>query len=49
MKYGFVIEELRLLSRGVVVINAEGVVTYVEYVKEVSEHPDYEKVLKQLK
>ena len=49
LKYGFVIEELRLLSRGVVVINAEGIVTYVEYVKEVSEHPDYEKVLKMLK
>jgi len=41
-KYGFVIEGLRLLSRGIVVVNKEGVVTYVEYVDEVTHHPDYD-------
>ncbi len=44
-KYGFVIEEARLLSRGIVIVDADGIVQYVEYVKEVSNHPDYEKAL----
>ncbi|MEI3553328.1 MAG: thiol peroxidase [Alistipes senegalensis] len=32
MKYGFVIDELRLLARGVVVVDRDDVVRYVEYV-----------------
>lgn len=49
LKYGFVIEELRLLTRGIVVVDKEGIVRYVEYVKEVSEHPDYDKALAEAK
>lgn len=45
MKYGFAIDGLRLLSRGIVVVDQNDVVRYVEYVKEVGTHPDYEKVL----
>lgn len=45
LKYGFVIEELRLLARGTVVVDKEGIVRYVEYVKEITEQPDYEKAL----
>lgn len=45
LKYGFLIEELRLLNRGVVIIDKAGVVRYVEYVKENTDHPDYEKAL----
>ncbi len=45
MKYGFVIEKLRLLTRGIVIIDKEGIVRYVEYVPEVSNHPNYEKAL----
>ncbi|PLX12659.1 MAG: thiol peroxidase [Marinilabiliales bacterium] len=41
-KYGFLIEELRLLARGVVVLDKENIVRYVEYVKEVTTEPDYE-------
>ena len=41
IKYGFVIEELRLLSRGIVVIDKNNIVRYVEYVKEITQHPDY--------
>lgn len=41
-KYGFLIEELRLLARGVVVIDKENVVRYVEYVPEVTNEPDYD-------
>ena len=40
-KYGFLIEELRLLARGTVVIDKEGIVKYVEYVPEVTHEPNY--------
>jgi thiol peroxidase len=49
LHYGFAIEELRLLARGVVVIDQENVVRYVEYVGEVSEQPDYDKALEVVK
>ncbi len=45
MKYGFVIEEHRLLTRGIVIVNPTGTVEYVECVSEVSTHPDYDKAL----
>ncbi len=45
LAYGFLIEELRLLARGIVVIDQKGVVQYVEYVKEVTTHPDYDAAL----
>ena len=49
LKYGFVIDELRLLSRGVVVIDKEGTVKYVEYVKEITGEPDYDSAIKAVK
>jgi len=48
-KYGFLIEELRLLARGVVVIDKNNVVRYVEYVKEVTTEPDYDSAIKAAK
>lgn len=45
LKYGFAIDGLRLLARGIVVVDDKNVVRYVEYVKEVGSHPDYDKVL----
>lgn len=45
MKYGFVIEELRLLTRGIVVIDKDGVIRHVEYVPEITNHPNYDKAL----
>ncbi|WBW99151.1 thiol peroxidase [Oceanirhabdus sp. W0125-5] len=48
-KYGFVINELRLLSRGIVIIDKEGTVQYVEYVQEVTNHPDYDKAIEEAK
>ena len=48
-KYGFVIKELRLLSRGTVVIDKTGIVRYVEYVSEVTNEPNYEASLKAVK
>lgn len=47
--YGFVIEELRLLSRGIVVLDKENTVRYVEYVKEVTEHPNYDRAIEEAK
>ncbi len=44
-KYGFLIEELRLLNRGIVVIDADGVIRHIEYVAENTDHPDYDKAL----
>lgn len=48
-KYGTLIKELRLLTRSVFVVDEQDKVTYVEYVSEVSEHPDYDAVLEHLK
>ncbi len=45
-RYGFLIEDLRLLSRGTVVIDAKGIVQYVEYLPDVSMEPDYEAALR---
>ncbi len=47
--YGFLIEELRLLSRGVVVINKDSKVTYVEYVPEVTNPVNFDAVLAAVK
>lgn len=47
--YGVLIKELQLLSRAVFVIGPDDKVQYAEYVKEITNHPDYDKVLKSLK
>jgi thiol peroxidase len=47
--YGVLIEELRLLSRSVFIIDRNDIVRYVEYVPEVSQHPDYDKAIEALK
>ncbi|MCO8122702.1 thiol peroxidase [Stieleria sp. TO1_6] len=39
--YGVTIEELKLLTRAVFVLNAEGEIAYMEIVPEVTEEPDY--------
>ena len=46
--YGVLIEALRLLARSVFIIDKNGVVQYKQIVKEVTEEPDYEDVLKAL-
>jgi thioredoxin-dependent peroxiredoxin len=48
-KYGFAIEELRLLSRGIVIVDKNNVVKYVEYVPEVASHPNYDLALAEAK
>ena len=39
--YGTLIQELRLLARSVMVIDRNGIVQYVELVKEITEEPNY--------
>lgn len=48
-KYGFLIKELRLLARGTVIVDQQGIVRYVEYVPEVTTEPDYEAAIKVVK
>ncbi len=48
-KYGVLIKELRLLARAVFVVDSNDKVTYVEYVDEVTNHPDYQKALEAAK
>jgi thiol peroxidase len=43
--YGVLIKELRLLARAIFVVDREGVIQYVQLVKEVTEEPDYEAVI----
>ncbi|WP_404453589.1 thiol peroxidase [Virgibacillus necropolis] len=44
-KYGALMQEFRLLARAIFVVDSSNTVTYVEYVKEGTNHPDYEKAL----
>jgi len=43
-KYGLLIKELRLLARAVLVVDTNDKIVYYELVKEVTEHPDYDKL-----
>lgn len=43
--YDVLMEELRLLARAIFVVDSSNKVTYVEYVPEVSTHPNYEAAL----
>lgn len=47
--YGVVIEELRLLARSIFVVDKNDKVAYVEYVSEVTDHPNYEKAIEAVK
>ena len=46
LKYGFLIDEVRLLARGTVIVDKDGVVRYVEYVGEITEEPNYDRAIK---
>lgn len=47
--YGVLIKELRLLARAVFIIDREGVIRYIQLVKELTQEPDYDAVLSALK
>lgn len=48
-KYGFLMDDTKLLARGVVVVDKEGIVQYVEYVPEVTDEVDFDKALEEVK
>jgi len=43
--YGTLIKDLRILSRAIFVVDKTNTIRYVEYVKEVGEHPKYDAAL----
>lgn len=43
--YGTLIKDLRIESRAIFVLDKENVIRYVEYVKEVADHPNYDAAL----
>ena len=47
--WGMLIEELKLLARGVFVLNADGGVVYAETVPEVTDEPNYDAALEALR
>ena len=49
MNYGVLVKETRLLARTVFVIDKQGKVRYIQYVKEIPQEPDYDDVLEAVK
>ncbi|GIQ63068.1 hypothetical protein PACILC2_16360 [Paenibacillus cisolokensis] len=47
--YGVLIKELALDMRSIFVIDANDTIQYVEYLSEMTEHPNYEKALEAVK
>ena len=47
--YGVLIEQLRLLARTVFVVDGQGVIRYVQRVREMAEEPDYAPILSAVK
>ncbi len=46
--FGVLIKELRLLARAVFIVDASGTLRYAQVVQEMTEHPDYDDVLRAL-
>ena len=44
-QYGTLIKDLRIESRAIFVVGKDNKLKYVEYVKEVADHPDYDSAL----
>lgn len=47
--YGVHVKELRVTSRAIFVVDGSGKITYVEYVPEIAQHPDYDAALAAVK
>lgn len=47
--YGVLIKEFQLDMRSIFVLDANDKITYIEYLKEMTEHPDYEAALSAVK
>lgn len=49
LSYGVLIKELRLLGRSIFVVDKDGVVRYMQHVKELAQEPDYDAVIAAVK
>jgi thiol peroxidase len=49
LAYGLLIKGQRMLSRAIFIIDRDDIIRYVEYVKEVSQPPDYYKAIEALR
>ena len=47
--YGVLIKELRLLARAIFVVDRKGIIRYIQIVNEISNEPDYDEVLAEVK
>ncbi|HEX7058007.1 MAG TPA: thiol peroxidase [Bacilli bacterium] len=47
--YGVLIKELALLMRAIFVVDEQNKITYVQYLREMTEHPDYDKAIAAVK
>ena len=47
--FGVLIKELRLLARSIFVVDRNGIIQYIQHVKELSEEPDYDAVIEAVK
>ncbi len=47
--YGVLIKEFQLDMRSIFVLDANNTITYIEYLKEMTQHPDYEAALSAVK
>ena len=47
--FGILIKDLRLLARAVFILDRDGIIRYIDIVKELTEEPDYEAVLEAAK
>ncbi len=47
--YGVFLEHFELLARAVFIIDKEGILRYIQYVKDIEDEPDYESVLQAVK
>jgi thiol peroxidase len=47
--FGVLIKELRLLARAVFLVDRQGIIQYIQLVKEVTKEPDYDAILSALK
>lgn len=46
--YGVLIKELRLLARSIFIIDRDNTIRYIELVPELTDHPDYDRALKEV-
>jgi thiol peroxidase len=44
--FGVLIKELRLLARSIFVVDQSGIIQYIQHVKELSQEPDYDAIIK---